>query len=43
VVETNYDFLAGGDIRITYRAVPTVAVEGGSLRLGLVRSIQEAA
>jgi hypothetical protein len=43
IVETNYDFLSGGDIRITYKATPTVAVEGGTITLGLVRQIAEAA
>lgn len=42
VVETNYDFLTGGDLRITYKMVPTPAVEGGSITLGLVRQIAEA-
>jgi hypothetical protein len=43
VVETNYDFLSGGDLRIIYKMVPTPAVEGGSITLGLVRQIAEAA
>lgn len=42
-VETNYDFLSGGDLRITYKMVPTPVVEGGAITLGLVRQIVEAA
>ena len=43
VVETNYDFLTTAELRITYRMIPTVPVEGGTITLGLTRSIAEAA
>jgi hypothetical protein len=43
VVETNYDFLTTAELRISYRMIPTVPVEGGAITLGLTRSIVEEA
>jgi len=41
-VETAYDFITLNKLKATYRMVPTVAVEGADIVVGLTRQLEAA-
>jgi hypothetical protein len=42
VVETNYDFITLSKLKATYRMVPTIAIEGADIVVGLTRQLEAA-